>query len=654
MLDKILERGILGLVFFLPFFFLPLTTEFYDFNKFIFLSFYLLILMVVWAFRAFQKQEIYLTRSPLDLPVILILLVYALAHFLVSTNKVEAFIMPGGTGMILALTVLYFLVKETSLSKGISLALVGSASLLSFVAIYQFIGVGETLIPEKSFFEFMRTTTWTPAGNPLSLAIFLVLVLSFYLPQFWQEWEKKPPLEYFALLLILCGLGVTSYELLTSAKPLFLPFSAGWFVAVEALKRFPFLGVGLDNYLAAFTAGRPIFLNSTNLWNIRFGLSSNHYFYILTTTGLLGLFAWFFLILRTVRLTKNKYLVFLPLFVSFLLFFLTPAVFLLFFVLYLFLGLLANQTVMTEVKFASKTATQILLTVIILLAAVGFYGLGRFWLADYSFRQSLSALAQNRGTDAYNLQIKAINLNPQSETYRLTYSQTNLALANALSTNAKAGGLTDQDRQNISGLVQQAIQEAKVAVNLGPNRVNNWENLTNIYQSLINAAQGADQWTLAAYNQTIALDPTNPLLRLNLGSLFFSAKNYDEAIRQFNLSISLKPDFANAYYNLAAALKETGKIKEAVAAMERVLGLVEPNSNDYRKAKKELEDLRAILPKEETKEEPSGQPETLTEPATSSAVLKPPLKLPENAAPPISTSSGEKKEKEKSPSPSAS
>lgn len=241
MLDKILERGILGLVFFLPFFFLPLTTEFYDFNKFIFLSFYLLILMVVWAFRAFQKQEIYLTRSPLDLPVILILLVYALAHFLVSTNKVEAFIMPGGTGMILALTVLYFLVKETSLSKGISLALVGSASLLSFVAIYQFIGVGETLIPEKSFFEFMRTTTWTPAGNPLSLAIFLVLVLSFYLPQFWQEWEKKPPLEYFALLLILCGLGVTSYELLTSAKPLFLPFSAGWFVAVEALKRFPFL-----------------------------------------------------------------------------------------------------------------------------------------------------------------------------------------------------------------------------------------------------------------------------------------------------------------------------------------------------------------------------------------------------------------------------
>lgn len=649
MLDKILEKGILGLVFFLPFFFLPLTAEFYDFNKFIFLSFYLLILMVTWAFRAYQKQEISFTRSPLDLPVVLILLVYALVYFFVSTNKIEALIMPQGLGLILALTVLYFLVKETSLTKGISLALVGSASLLSFAAIYQFIGVGETLIPEKSFFAFMRATTFTPAGNPLSLGLFLALVLSFYLPQFWHEWEKKQPLEYFALLLILCGLGVTFYQLLTTAKPLFLPFSAGWFVAVEALKRFPFLGVGLDNYLAAFTAGRPISLNSTNLWNVRFGLSSNHYFYVLTTTGLLGLFAWLFLILRTVRLTKNKYLVFLPLLFSFLFLFFVPAVFLLLFVLYLFLGLLANQTVTTEVKFASKTATQILLTVVILLSAVSLYGLGRFWLADYYFRQSLSALAQNRGTDAYNLQIKAINLNPQSENYRLTYSQTNLALANALS--AKKD-LTDQDRQNISSLIQQAIAEAKAAVNLGPNRVNNWENLTSIYQALVNAAQGADQWTLAAYNQTIALDPTNPLLRLNLGSLFFSAKNYDEAIRQFNLSINLKPDFANAYYNLAAALKETGKIKEAVAAMERVLGLVEPNSNDYRKAKKELDDLRTKLPKEETKETPSGQPETLTEPATSSAVLNPPLKLPENAAPPVATSSGTKKEK--SPSPSAS
>ena len=88
-----------------------------------------------------------------------------------------------------------------------------------------------------------------------------------------------------------------------------------------------------------------------------------------------------------------------------------------------------------------------------------------------------------------------------------------------------------------------------------------------IYRNIINVASGADGWTVAAYRQAITRDPNNPILRLNLGGIYYSAKNYNEASRSFADAISLKPDWANAYYNLSYALYQDKQYVDSYLAM---------------------------------------------------------------------------------------
>jgi tetratricopeptide (TPR) repeat protein len=259
------------------------------------------------------------------------------------------------------------------------------------------------------------------------------------------------------------------------------------------------------------------------------------------------------------------------------------------------------------------------------------YFISRAYAAEFYFNQSLVALNQNQGTQTYNLMIKSIGLNPYRESFRLNYSQVNLALANAI---ASKTDITDQDRQNISALVQQSIREAKTAVSLNPTSANNWSNLAFIYRRLINFAEGADQWSITAYQQAINLDPFNPQLRLSLGGVYYSLQNWDEALRQFEISVQIKPDFANGYYNLSAVYREKGDFAKAANAMETALTLVPADSQDYQKAQEELTALKKKLGEkaEKAAETPS---ESLAQPEPAPTGIKPPLELPEEAQPEI-------------------
>jgi hypothetical protein len=623
-------------------------------------------------------KKVVLKSTPFDLPILLLALSYLLSLFIASSNKIEAMMITGGTGTILGLTLFYFLItnnvrteeepggQKRNLSSPFISAFLASAVVLSLLAIYQLAGVSEAIVPAGKGLDWLRAKTWTPVGSLVSLAAFLTVSLALAIGALIQQVREPAALNeptalaerptkdlvsfLFSLIfvvLIVLGLGTSLYQLMTSAKPILLSQSAGWVIAIEAFKHFPLFGVGVDNFLSAFTQGRPLELNSSQFWSSRFALSSNFYFHLLTTVGILGLGAWLLLFSRVIKIFSIQkmngqkwqqeftYLL-LPLFIIFLLLVVLPATFLILFAFYLLLGLLGAGRLSGKIEEESRILPQMIFIVILLLVGGSLYGICRVFAAEHFFKQSLDAAAANQATDTYNLHIKAIQTNPYRVNYRLSYSQINLALASDILSNPPAGGLTDQERQNVSQLIQQAIREAKVGVSLAPTNVIAWENLAGLYRSLINFAQDADSWTISALQQAISLDPTNPLLRLDSGGVYYSLKNYDEASRQFMAAVNLKPDLANAYYNLASAYREKGMIKEAVRAMEKTQSLVTIDSNDYKKVTEELTDLRAQLPKEETVATPSGAPETLTPPATAAAGLKPPLTLPEEAEPAIS------------------
>jgi predicted Zn-dependent protease len=138
-------------------------------------------------------------------------------------------------------------------------------------------------------------------------------------------------------------------------------------------------------------------------------------------------------------------------------------------------------------------------------------------------------------------------------------------------------------------LVQQAISEAKVAVTLSPQNIAAWENLGATYQAIMPVAQGSDTWAAASYQKALAIDPTNPLLWVNLGSVLVHQKKYDDAIVAFDRATSLRSDYANAYYNLANAYKLKGDAISATGALTKAMELVAPGSSDYAKVKNELD-----------------------------------------------------------------
>jgi len=657
-LPKIISWLIIGFIFLIPLFFLPFTADLYEFNKNILLLIITGILLILWLLKMAISGKFIFQKTWLDLPVLVFAGTFIISTVINSTNKWETLWLPGSTGTIFFLTLFYFLltnnIKEELISKCLR-ALGISASLLALLAIYQFVGLK---IGESSLFPaFIKSLTL--AGSLISLATFLLTILILSGTRIYFDFKnskRSPWFSYITTFFILTGLVISCYQLFSTAKPLLLPFGTAWAIAVDSFKnwRLFLFGVGPSSFLNAFSQSRPIVYNLSNLWSIRFIYSSDYYLHLLTTVGILGFGAFIWIIINTFKIQlklqgkarEQSLFLFIPLLAVFVILALIFHNFLVLFSLYLLLALFSTS-LSSQAKYveSSKVAAWAIFIPVTLVTLAGFYFISQVYGADVYFKKSLNALAKNDGTSTYNLQIKAINLNPFNDTYRLAYSQTNLSIAYSLTNKSN---LSDQDRQNITTLVQQAIKESKAAVNLNQTKIVNWENLAGIYRQLINFAQGADQWTITALSQAIKLDPNNPNLKLTLGGIYYALKNYDEAIRLFQQTVEIKPNFANGYYNLAAAYREKGDFKKAHEAMQITLSFVPQTSEDYTKAKIELDELaKKVSQKEATQSaQPQTQPQNTEQPLIEpepfpSPVITPPIELPENPTSPEGTRSGQ-------------
>jgi tetratricopeptide (TPR) repeat protein len=81
----------------------------------------------------------------------------------------------------------------------------------------------------------------------------------------------------------------------------------------------------------------------------------------------------------------------------------------------------------------------------------------------------------------------------------------------------------------------------------------------------------ASGFAISAFKTAIALEPTNPKNYLELGQAFLATKEFSLAEATFNKAIELKPDYANAHYQLALAFEQQGKLDEAIGKMENII-----------------------------------------------------------------------------------
>ena len=102
--------------------------------------------------------------------------------------------------------------------------------------------------------------------------------------------------------------------------------------------------------------------------------------------------------------------------------------------------------------------------------------------------------------------------------------------------------------------------------------------------------------------EAISLNPTEPTLYYNVGVMNMDQKNIDEAIKNFEKAIELKPDYADAYNNIGAAIIEKAapiidQMNKSLADFKKYDKLQAQQFEIYKQALPYYEKAYALSPK---------------------------------------------------------
>ena len=78
---------------------------------------------------------------------------------------------------------------------------------------------------------------------------------------------------------------------------------------------------------------------------------------------------------------------------------------------------------------------------------------------------------------------------------------------------------------------------------------------------------------IEAYNKSISLKPDYAEAYNNMGNALKDQSKLDEAIKVYKKALSLKPDYADAYSNMGATLQDQGKLDEAIEAYNKCISI---------------------------------------------------------------------------------
>ena len=345
--------GALFLIFFLcPVFFTGLTAQNIGFEKMILFYFLVLLGAVAWVTKAVMVGELNIKRTPLDWPIVGLIIVY-IASTVLSVSQKDSLVGNYGSpakslAAIFVFIIFYYLLINNISQKRIKIlfwALVASTCL---VAIYSLLQLLKKFILPLSF---TQNINFNPLGSLSSLTMYLVIALPLLVIALSQIGEIHSalkntavkmvikvlltviilvalfvltllngftfwpaavvgivivlmfllskiikisssnlviPITTFLLLIILLVLGNFNVMTLELPTEVSLSRKASWDIAKISLKNNPFLGSGPSTFVYDFVKYKGKNFNASPLWNVRFDNPSGYLFELAATTGGLG------------------------------------------------------------------------------------------------------------------------------------------------------------------------------------------------------------------------------------------------------------------------------------------------------------------------------------------------------------------------------
>lgn len=232
-------------------------------------------------------------------------------------------------------------------------------------------------------------------------------------------------------------------------------------------------------------------------------------------------------------------------------------------------GLIHKKNITLEVSpqysFAISFGMVLVFTLLIVFGAFNI----RYYLAEVAYAKAIKA--SNIEVVEQNVQ-KAIEYRPSYPQYHLTLAKINLQ---------KARNLSEQETANselIMGIVATAVNEAKRAADEDPNNVQTWDVLSLMYMNVRTFASDANSWALDALQKAIILESSNPIFQWRLANVYVFAGQAEEAVKAYKKAIELKPDYFDAYKELALLYEQQQDLDAAIMIYEPIMPVVQNNA----------------------------------------------------------------------------
>jgi tetratricopeptide (TPR) repeat protein len=376
-------------------------------------------------------------------------------------------------------------------------------------------------------------------------------------------------------------------------------FSGTTLIVQETLKTSPLLGVGPNKFSNQWQVHKPLAVNKTDFWNVNFDVGYSNLVSAAVTTGILGLLAWlFFLVvllattLRAIVLIARKRVTAPLVLVALagalyvwtfaIVYALDTVMFALVFLLTGFLvaslveaRIIANKEVSLIDKPERNFAFSVGMIGMVIVAIAGGYLFINTYYSAYAFQKGLhnmnnlgefevgeryiSRAASLHGGDIYHRAMVDIGINRIN---RLLEEQ-----------DIPQEVLATQFRQ----LFDTTSAHAQAAVARNKKNFLNWHTQGRMFEYII-PLQISEAYDLAnhAYQTSLALNPKNPSLYLDLARLEIANNNKLAARKYIDESLKLKTNFVPAFLLIAQIEADQGNLAEAIKKVEEALALA-PN-----------------------------------------------------------------------------
>ncbi len=357
------------------------------------------------------------------------------------------------------------------------------------------------------------------------------------------------------------------------------------------------VGAGPNRFSQMWAENRPMDLNQTIFWDTRFGSGFGLVPSLMLTTGLIGIvaFTWFLLvffvtgfrtIIRSLKDRDSGFMLIgtfcsaLYLWIFAIIYVPSLSLFGMAFVMTgLFVAILVKRKLLPLHDFSYLNDPRnsffailaIIVSVMITVSAV-YLIIGRY-ASIASFSSTNKAKDLNEAE--YKI-VRAIRLSDKNDIYYRTLSDLYLSkLNNLLSENKDNLKSVESELQ---GTYSNAEASARQSTVIDGSDILNWLQLGKVYETGV-ALQNKESYELAkgAYEQAKLLSKNNPSLTLSLAQLEKTNKNNEGAITLAKEALSLKGDYVNAYYFLAAISFENNNKQEGFDYLNQA---TRTNSND--------------------------------------------------------------------------